>query len=161
MGDVVDRRVQRNCELLAGWCHPRILATFFRTIWNGWTTDRRMRSLLGSRRTCILGCAAEDSLEHYCCCPTFWGFATKARPRGLGLRPDLRGKATFFLTREGLFYKDVIRFAVGIYALFRVVCSCRHEGQHKRFYNFDTLLYLWAKRGADNSKASRLLRYNS
>jgi hypothetical protein len=158
MGDVVDRRVHRNFGLIAEWCAPRVLAAYFRTIWNGWATDRRLNSLRDTVRSCILGCEAEDSLEHYCCCPAFWKFAIRSRPRGLGLRPELRSKSTFFLTREGLHYKDTVRVAVGIYSLQRVVCCMRHgESQG----SVDNLLYLWAKRGSNNTKASQLLKFGS
>ena len=43
-----------------------------RTILNGWNTEHRhQRKDTDKSNWCLLGCprGAEDSLEHYCCCP--------------------------------------------------------------------------------------------
>ncbi len=81
-----------------------------------------------------------------------------ARPRGLGLRPDLRGKDVFLLIREGLTDIEKVRIALGIYAVYRTVNHMRHAdnpGQH----DFTAMLSLFAKRGADGSKAKQSLRF--
>ena len=66
VGGVVEARLMRTFALLSEWCHPRVLISFFKTLWNGWATDRRMGSILqGPARMCMLGCQAEDSIEHY------------------------------------------------------------------------------------------------
>lgn len=163
VGDLIDRRVQRNFLLLSTWCQPRILSVYLRTLWNGWVTDRRFANLRQAHgvqcRTCLLCCGTgEDSVDHYSCCSVFWQFAHLARPRGLGLRPDLRGKDVFLLIREGLTDIEKVRIALGIYAVYRTVNHMRHAdnpGQH----DFTAMLSLFAKRGADGSKAKQSLRF--
>ena len=59
----VERWLSRLHEI-AGLVAPRIIAAANRTACNGWATARRFQ---GHSR-CILGCVAEDSLEHYACC---------------------------------------------------------------------------------------------
>ena len=67
-GNVVESRMLRWMELLATWCRPKVLAVFFRTLRNGWATNRIMISLVDSDGQCALGCDAEDSIGHCCCC---------------------------------------------------------------------------------------------
>eukprot|EP00973_Karenia_brevis_P032198 4438360-Karenia_brevis.AAC.1 len=43
----LDRRVMNNFRLIQSWCHPRVHASYLRTLWNGWTTLQRMRNLQG------------------------------------------------------------------------------------------------------------------
>ena len=53
---------------------PRVSAAVLRTFWNGWCTKRRFQQ----RGPCLLGCtsfSAEDSIEHYECCPVTLDFA--------------------------------------------------------------------------------------
>ncbi|CAE8598073.1 unnamed protein product [Polarella glacialis] len=164
-GDIADRRILRNFALLAKWCQPRILTVYLKTLWNGWSTDRRLQSLRRSQnqpcRTCLLGCeSAEDSVDHYACCSVFWKFACAPRPVGLGLQTELRSKSTFLLVRSGLREEDSVRIALGMYALYRVVNICRHHNSTNCRFNFNTLLRLWSKRGADHSKAKRLLNFS-
>ena len=55
-------------RLLSNSCPPRVLAVYFRTLWNGWVTYERMKGLV-EKRPCILGCGWEDDMvEHHCCC---------------------------------------------------------------------------------------------
>lgn len=70
---ILGRKVLSNFELLSAWCPPRVVAVYLGTIWNGWVTDRRMRSLRVAEgramRSCRLQCGwDEDSVEHYGCC---------------------------------------------------------------------------------------------
>ena len=50
---------------------PRVCASVFRTIANGWCTHRRFQQRFCATNKCMLGCPgeAEDSIEHYCRCP--------------------------------------------------------------------------------------------
>ena len=112
------RRVQDNFDCIAAWCHPRISASYLRVVFNGWVTDRRMRTLLaksGQHRTgCVLGCQAADSLEHYARCKVFWSFATTARPRGLGLTDKGLGNyAQFFGISQSMSKDDIIWICIG------------------------------------------------
>ena len=67
---VAARRVAQNLQRLPKLVPPRLRAAMLSTIFNRWTTDRRMRSLRGGRRVCVLGCSctADDSVEHYVHC---------------------------------------------------------------------------------------------
>ena len=81
----LDRQVLKNFKMLSCWCPPRVLATYLRTCWNGWVTDRRFRTCItGSKHSannCRLGYLhGEDSIEHYSLCPVFWAFACAPRP---------------------------------------------------------------------------------
>lgn len=67
----VARRVHRNLQLLPSLVAPRVCAAVFRTLFNGWCTERRFQRRWKHTNKCVLGCGgeAEDSIEHYCCCP--------------------------------------------------------------------------------------------
>ena len=72
--------VQRFRKLMAAVCTatpPRVAAAVWRTLWNGWVTSRRMRTLSQEERGCIYCCgqAAADSIEHYANCSILAQFA--------------------------------------------------------------------------------------
>ena len=79
---ILERRILSNFRLLSEWCAPRVLAVYFKVIWNAWVTDGRMRTLLEKQghtvRTCRLNRGQANSIDglgHYCICPffsTFW-----------------------------------------------------------------------------------------
>ena len=64
-------RIIRNLQELPHVVAPKVRAAMFRTLFNGWCTERRFQRRWGPRNTCFLGCGggAEDSFEHYCRCP--------------------------------------------------------------------------------------------
>ena len=138
------RRALRRLQAVASHCPPRVQSAVFRTWWNGWTTTRRMRHMTGSSDcgTCKLGCeVAQDSLEHYCQCPVFWQWALSSWPRGLGLAPRLRSRASFFPLEDGMSVQDIVRMSSGIYAIFRAV-SCGGV-QTSMVRDARAILYLW------------------
>lgn len=61
----------RNLNELKSFLPPRVCASVFRTIANGWCTHRRFQQRFCSTNKCMFGCPgqAEDSIEHYCRCP--------------------------------------------------------------------------------------------
>jgi hypothetical protein len=63
-------RVLRQLNQLRKLCQPRIVSASLSTIWNRWTTERRMTHLGGHNRGCLFGCSstAADSIEHYFSC---------------------------------------------------------------------------------------------
>ena len=78
------RRAQRASgllRLLGSRVPPRVWAAVWRTLWNGWATNRRMQGQ-GAVRRCIYGCSADDSIEHYAFCPVI--AATVGPELGLG-----------------------------------------------------------------------------
>ena len=157
------QRVLQNFELFHRHCHPRVLSSYLRLVFNGWTTDRRMRSLrsaYGGKGACLLGCpAGEDSIEHYAHCAVFWAFASSSRPRGLGFRLGaLSKKLYFFGIADGMHEADKVRLALGVYAVFRSTNSLRHNGSGAASFNFTRYLAMWANFGARGSAAQRFLR---
>jgi hypothetical protein len=152
---ILERRALRNFKMLHEWCQPRVMAAYFRALFNGWATSRRMRTLTPQRGIleCMLCHANEDSLEHYSLCNVFWAFACKPRPRGLGLSPTLRSRSSFFLLEEGMQVDDRVRMALGLYSLFRTVICCASDSSQ----NPEILLRLWTKRAAEGSRAYALL----
>ena len=155
----------KRFALLAQWCQPKILSAYFRTLWNGWATDRWLANMLASqgkaRQGCVLRCGwDEDSLEHYSCCRLFWSWASSSRPFGLGIPAHFRSRASFMLLNPELSVENAVRLGIGIYAMQMTVQHCRHEVIPVDA-NIGKLLSLWAKRGAESSRAKALLRFNS
>ena len=64
-------RIIRHLQELPQLVAPKVRAAMFRTLFNGWCTERRFQRRWGPKNTCMLGCGggAEDSIEHYCRCP--------------------------------------------------------------------------------------------
>ena len=52
----IARRVYKNLLHLKNLVPPRVCAAVFRTIWNGWCTERRFQRRWGNSNVCMLGC---------------------------------------------------------------------------------------------------------
>jgi len=67
----ISNRVLNNLQRLPQLVPPRVCAAMWRLIFNGWCTPRRFQGRHLAVNHCVLGCGgeAEDSIEHYCCCP--------------------------------------------------------------------------------------------
>ena len=161
----VECRAFKRFALTSTWCQQKITSVYFRTLWNGWVTDRRMASLLAkqgqAQRGCVLGCGwDEDSIEHYSGCKLYWNWVSSQRPLGLGIDNRFRSRAAFLLLHPQLSEEDAIRMALGMYALHMTTNECRHK-QVPTIANISKILSLWAKRGAEGSKAKSLLQYHS
>ena len=155
----LEERVLRNFKLLSSKCPPRVLASYFRALWNGWCTSRRMRTMAGHSGAivpCSLCGGGQDSLEHYSLCEVFWSFCCKARPAGLGLAQSIRSREAFFLLVPGMEEDDCIRMAFGIYALFRTVIYCSATEER---VNLLTMLRIHVHRAAEGSCSQHLLGY--
>ena len=80
-------RAYRVLQLLGSRVPPRVWAALWRTLWNGWATNRRLQGR-GAVQSCIYGCPADapDSIEHYAVCPRLADAALTALglPRVLG-----------------------------------------------------------------------------
>ena len=101
---------------------PRAKAALLRTWWNGWVTERRFQR--GSKG-CVMGCCAEDSIEHYAHCPIIGDFSS----RGLGLDRGANRIADFLVLNipasrvaEQRTSKAVLRLA----AVYISHCRWRH-----------------------------------
>ena len=104
---------------------PRLAASAFRIVFNGWATDERMRALHKHQpRCCAMGCEqGKDSIEHYAVCGQFWKFACAPCPGGLGLPETHRSLAHFLLVRNVIDDDAFLRMAVGGYALARTIMA--------------------------------------
>ena len=158
----LENRILRNFALLRRWCHPRILTVYFRSIWGGWVTDERMKSLIaktgGKCRSCVLGCGYEqDMVEHYGRCRVYWEFLSQPLGTGLGLPVALRSGETFLWLSENS-DEDKVRLALGMYALYRTVQTLRHAEGNAQL-DCKKLMKIWIKKAAQRSKASALLQY--
>lgn len=60
-----------NMRALRRLVPPRVHSAVFSTVWNRWTTHRRMQKRALASTICLLKCSetAEDSVEHYANCP--------------------------------------------------------------------------------------------
>jgi len=122
------RRLERATRALRGLARlvpPRIWASSFRALCNGWNTSHRMQR----RRSCVFGCpAAEDSLRHYAFCPRVADFS---RTRlGLSPPPPPPDRLSSFLLLTPPFSEDtaseLARRALASYAVYAAGNAARH-----------------------------------
>ena len=115
-----EERALKRFQFFSKWCHPRVIAVYMRTFWNGWVTDRRLQSLLlqlgREQRECVLNCGCGD-YSVYAVCSVFWDFACAERPRGLGLRLSMKSVSSFLLISESMSDEDSVRLGLGSCAL--------------------------------------------
>ena len=144
------RTVKENCP-------PRVLAVYFRSLWNGWVTYSRMKMLLALRLG-VLGCGwVDDDLGHYVCCGLYWSFICRPRPGGLGVTAATRSKDSGLLLSSELGEQDVIRLAAGLYALYRTVNFYRFAGPTPTPQGVTKLLRAFSRRALENSASFKLL----
>ena len=119
----IPARVLRSLHLVGGRCRPCVHAMLFRTMWNGWPTDRRMGQ---DDSACRLGCLRGlDRIEHYAVCPVAWSFFRLAPPAGLGLDPRLRRLDAFLCIAADMDSDQKVKMAIAVYATARTVQQCR------------------------------------
>jgi hypothetical protein len=103
---------------------PRVSAAVLSTIFNIWTTARRMRHIRNTESSCVLECSttAADSIEHYVHCPV-WRKWQRAR---LQNRLEHSTLQHFMLATP--MRKDRLSLqAAGVYVLYRTVNHLRHN----------------------------------
>ena len=118
---ILARRVLRRLSDLHSLVPPRVAASVFRTLWNGWCTSARFQA----EGKCVLACSTEaaDRIEHYCRCPFFSQFATQR----LGLqqhRVDLPG---FLLVDHNMPESELTLMAIAVYAMNRLINAIRKD----------------------------------
>ena len=66
------RHMHQRLHMLKRLVAPKVIGAVFTTLWNGWCTHRRFQRRHWESNRCRFKCSdsAEDSLEHYCRCPT-------------------------------------------------------------------------------------------
>ena len=123
---IVAARVSRNFKTIGNKCRPCVVATFFRTLWNGWPTTWRMRSAPGAGvvRSCLLGCSgAVDKIEHYLLCPVAWHVL--GAHRCIELRPTRKCLQAMLLAEKGLEDRELLAIACAVYSIARTVQTVR------------------------------------
>ena len=152
----LETRVLSRFRILAERAPLKVWFVYFRTMWNGWVTYDRMKQLLPPR-PCLLGCGYdEDRVDHYCCCNVYWSFLRRPRPQGLGIQSE-RGKDTALLLNKSLSDEDVLRLAIGLYAVYRTVNAVRFSEPHEAPSDFHRLLRMFAKQAVNASNGRQLL----
>jgi len=122
-------RIHRHLLLLPTLVPPRVCAAVWRVLFNGWCTERRYQRRRSTSNVCVLGCSgdAEDSIEHYCCCPVIQDtLRHKLRivvPNGQAL--------SFWMLNERFHAREeyLISSALIVYASYMATNKYRHKGR--------------------------------
>ena len=147
------RRIYARLDTLRTLCRPCVVSGFLRTLWNGWPTSRRMRTMRGAPATssCAFGCKdREDSVEHYLLCPVAWAVLEGRPPRGLGLREDMRNLSYMLLSQRGMSDEEIAAIAVACYGIARTVHCLKISPAAK---NAAAVLRLYLAEGMKGCKA--------
>ena len=118
------KQISRSISVIGGSCRPCVISGFFRTLWNGWPTSARMRTMAGAQGTqsCVLGCEdAEDRIEHYLLCRKVWELLQRRPPQGMGLDRSRRNIKAMLLADATLTDAERMAIAVSCYAIMRTV----------------------------------------
>ena len=117
------RCIQRNLQRLKAIAPPRVRAAVLSTLFNRWTTDRRMRSLRATNGGCRLGCprCAQDSLEHYARCGVIQQWAERRLRQAPTQRPT---EQWMFATRMS--DEQLGRNTIVVYVAYRTTQHVRH-----------------------------------
>ena len=104
---------------------PRVIAVAFKCVQNGWPSYRRNAERWTDKCRCMLGCSAtaEDSMEHYACCPVVkdFCFRTFREERDSWLQAWLICESGVAQT-----HRNRARHLIGAYAVYRVTATGRH-----------------------------------
>ena len=126
-------RALDRLSLLSRCAPPRIRAAVLSTMWNRWVTARRFQH----SAICCLGCCvdAQDSIEHYSCCPVIRRVA--ASELRLALRPWPQAMGDFLLLthpecQDHAVSPDriTLRMAILVTAAYHVTNSARNHLPH-------------------------------
>ena len=107
---------------------PRVSAAVLRTIFNGWTSDRRFQK----SSHCKLGCHGfmdEDSIEHYAICPTVVQFARSfLNLKGQDFIPGVGDFVTLGLNSGTVEEAKLALKAILVYSVYRTSDLYRRKG---------------------------------
>ena len=111
------------------------------------------------QRGCLMKCGYDDdNLMHYLRCSVFWKFVNADRPLGLGIKHK-RDIDIALLVSHRLNEEEVVRLAVGLYALYRTVNYLRFDVAARGEVDTMRLLQNFTKRAVDHSRVGNLFRY--
>ena len=107
---------------------PRVSAAVLRTMFNGWTSDKRFQK----SSHCKLGCHGfmdEDCIEHYSICPTVVQFARSFLNLGVqNFTPGVGDFVTLGLNRGTLEDSTLALKAILVYSVYRTSDMYRRKG---------------------------------
>ena len=105
---------------------PRVSAAVLRTLFNGWVTERRFQRW----GPCRFGCReAEDSIEHYACCPVVLKFG-KGFLQLVDVLESPKERVARFVSLGSWFGRvsdaDLTRRAILVFAVYRSFLLHKH-----------------------------------
>ena len=155
------RRSLASLLLLQGLVPPRVCVAVFSTMWNRWTTFRRMQQRSHPSNRCMLGCAspAEEDLEHYCCCPRVQELYH--RHLNLPRQDDYKNLHTFLLCNANIRTQEqLINIALAIYAFYNATNIFRRKSPLIGTNIYEALVQ-WTKEGIrHHAYSTRILDNN-
>ena len=101
-----------------------MVASVWRTVWNGWCTKARTEQKFAN---CVLGCGGEaaDRIEHYALCKYVRWLSEAAF--GMSAAPSL---ARFLLLQHGMDQSEMVKMAVIVHAMYTVTNAYRKKVSH-------------------------------
>ena len=151
------KEVVKSISIIESACRPFVSSSFSRTLWNGWPTTARMRTMSGATATqqCILGCnGAEDRIEHYLICDKVWAVLQRKPPQGLGLNRFRRTLKSMLLAEGTLTHTERMAIAIASYGISRTVHCLRSNPEVLQAV---PILKLHLTEGLRGSKARRVI----
>ena len=159
---VITVRATRRIQLLPRLVPPRVAAAVISTVWNRWATARRLQ-IEGLANKCVFGCSptAEDSLEHYACCPLIRQVA--CRHLRLNLREWPYALTDFLMvqgppTTRHVDDEHITRHSLLLYATYRVTNASRHRRPASRAEVAGMLQQAIGEGNRDHPRAAGVLR---
>jgi len=151
------RRILANINEIGALCRPCVVGAAFRTLWNGWPTSARMRSMPGiSVCGCVFGCEdSDDRIEHYLLCSKVWKFLLRPFPNGLGFTAGQRNLQYMLFGDRGMTLEAKLCVAHALYAIMRTVHTAR---QHPKALKADVIMKLHVAEGLRGSRARGILK---
>ena len=120
--DQFAERIAKNFQAFKGKLPSATIASYFRALWNGIPTSRRMATCSGfAQVTCDFSCSPpeEDSLEHYCRCRRLRSAMVVATPVIGEHLDDVFGVRRDLTLAERLACANKVRVACRAIQLFR------------------------------------------
>ena len=151
----ISRTIYKRINWMSKFVAPRLTGAMFSMLWNRCNTSHRNQGRTGGRCRCRLGCpvgpGAQDSIEHYSCCPMVKEFGR----RKLRMDPQHINLHLLTLSQPQHWTKEfATKAGLLIYATYRVIHSTPQETPltgEQTFDRMETFLF----RGADGHEWTR------
>ena len=148
--------IHANLNALPKLVAPRVCAAVFRTIFNGWCTERRFKRRHLPSNRCVLGCGgeAEDSIEHYCCCPPIVAQLQKK----FHIRVPTGQLLSLWMMKETRRPDLITSFALIVYAAYNATNIYRHGNTTTHEVAEDCIRQLLIQGVAGHPRSTRFLQ---